>query len=396
MRRRAALLAALFLGLVAGLILPLSPARADSWVAPRRTTYLSANRSVRLIVTPHVPADRSLRPYVTEPLGPSAPDHAHAMLQRRDGGGRWHTQWQGPLRNEVMPVGALVADNGRWFVTFDDWGGTGTGPNVVVIYDGTGRVIRALSILDLLPEDYVRTLPTSFSSIYWGGAHRIAPDGETLRLALALPGEMIFPGGYFRRDVNLATGEPAPLEGPEWERALAAAATWRVMERGRREAWRALAVEPILPPRSSDPEEWQTYLTEVCQRLTDRSLGVPMVILFRRPPLQDYVRWGGTPRAQLLSRDPSSYIAIASPDGLPLAQALTPIVAGHRPGWLHDVRVYVVADEAAWPELVRIMGPSGATMIRIDPATPVPQRPERIREYQEIQAALTRNESAQD
>jgi hypothetical protein len=381
---------------VAAAALPAAPAQADSWVAPQRTTYLSANRAFRLIVTPHVPADRSVRPYVTEPLGPSAPDSAHAVLQQRSPRGHWRTQWQGPLRNEVMPVGALVADNGRWFVTFDDWGGTGTGPNVVVIYDGTGRVIRALSILDLLPEDYVRTLPNSFSSIYWGGAHSFSADGETLRLALALPGDMIFPSGYFRRDVSLATGEPAPLAGPEWERALATAAIWQVMQRGRRAAYRARAIEPILPPRSSDPEEWQDYLTEVLERREGSMAGVPMVVLFRRPPSRDYVRWGGTPRPELLSRNPSRFIAVASPDGLHLAAELAPIVAGRRPGWLHGVNLLLVADAAAWPELERLLTPSGATLVRLDPATPIPQRPERIREYQEIQAALTRNESRQD
>lgn len=392
--RTIATLARLFGALLA--VLAVAPAWADSWIAPQRTTYYSANRAARLIVTPHVPADRSLRPYVNEPRSPSAPDVARAVLQRLDGPGRWVTSWQGPLRNEVMPVSAMIADSGRYFVTFDDWGGHGSGPNVVVIYDGAGRTVRALSILDLLPEDYVRTLPRSVSSVYWGGQHSFSGDGETLQLALALPGELIFPSGYFQRDLTLADGLLAPLEGPEWERALATAATWRVMEQGRRAAERALAVEPILPPRSSDPEQWQTYLTEVLRRREGPLAGVPMVILFRRPPSQDYVRWGGTPRRTLLSPNLGLYTAIASPDGLPLAPALAPIVASHRAGWLRNRQLLIVADEAAWPDLLRIMGPSGATMIRIDPATPVPQRPEAIREYDEIQAALTRNESAQD
>jgi hypothetical protein len=359
-------------------LVPAGPARADSWAAPQRTTYHSANRAVRLIVTPHIPADRNLWPFSQEPRGPSAPDMAGGVLQRRDERGRWRTQWQGQLRNPVMPVSALVADSGRYFVTFDDWGGTGTGPNAVVIYAGTGRVIRALSILDLLPEHYVQTLPASFSSIYWSGEHSFSADGTTLQLALALPGEMIFPRGYFPHPVTLATGEPGARAGAEWDRAMAASAAWRVAERERRAADRAFMTEPILPPRSADDEQWQDYLTEVFGRLVDRAAGVPMVILFRRPPAQDYVRWGGTPRAQLLSRNPSLYIAIASPDGLPLAPALEAIVAGHRPGWLRDVRLFIVADAVAWPELLRVMGPSGATLIQLDPAEPIPQRPERL------------------
>lgn len=390
MARRAALVVALVLLVFA------APARADSWAPPHRTTYYSPNRAVRLTVTPHVPADRRERPYGGEVRGPSAAGTAHGLLQRRDGRGRWIRQWQGPLRNPVMPAAALIADSGRYFVTFDDWGGIGTGPNVVVIYDGAGSVIRALSILDLLPEHYVRTLPASFSSIYWGGEHSFSADGETLRLSLSLPGEAIFPGGYFDHEVRLATGEPAARSGAEWDRAMAASAAWRVAQRERRAAYNAFMTEPILPPRAADTETWQRYFDEVLHRLVGGVPGVPMVILFRRPPGQDYVRWGGTPRATLLSRNRGLYIALASPDGLPLAPALEAIAAGQRPGWLRNSNLYIVAEEQAWPELQRVIGPSGATLIRLDPSTPIPQRPERLQEHLDIQAALTRNQSPQD
>jgi hypothetical protein len=122
--RRAAFVVALALLAFATLGAP-APARADSWVPPHRTIYYSANRAVRLIVIPHVPADRQQRPYFGEVRGPSAAGVAHGLLQRRNARGRWIRQWEGPLRNEVMPVAALIAGSGRYFVTFDDWGGPG-------------------------------------------------------------------------------------------------------------------------------------------------------------------------------------------------------------------------------------------------------------------------------
>ena len=64
-----------------------------------------------------------------------------------------------------------------------------------------------------------------------------------------------------------------------------------------------------------------------------------------------------------------------------MTPALERIVAERRPGWLHGVRLFIVAHAADWPGLIRVMGPSGATLIRIDPATPIPQRPDRLREY---------------
>lgn len=353
-------------------------AAADSWVPPERKTYYSANRAYRLIVTPHIPADRNLWPFTGRPRGPSARERAHGMLQRRGARGGWIAQWRGPLRNPVMPVKVLVADSGRYFVTFDDWGGRGYGPNVLVIYDGAGRTIRALSILDLLPEHYVRTLPSSFSSISWGGRHGFSDDGQTLQLSIALPGESIFPGGYFTHFVTLETGEPGARAGAEWDRAMAASAAWLVAERERRATYFAFMTEPIAPPRSNENERWQEYFDEVLPRLVDGPVGVPMVILFRHPPGEDYVRWGGEPSAALLSRTPSTYMMIASPDGAPLAPALAAIVAGKRPGWLRYSRLFIVAETEAWPELLRIMAPSGATLVRIDPTMPIPQRPGRF------------------
>jgi hypothetical protein len=353
-------------------------AAADSWAPPARHAYYSANRAYRLTVTPHIPADRNLWPFTGRPRGPSAPDQTHAVLEHHEAGGRWRAQWRGPLRNPVMPVEAMVSDSGRYFVTFDDWGGRGYGPNVVVIYDGTGRPIRALSILDLLPEPYVRTLPSSFSSIYWHGQHSFSADGETLQLSLALPGQLIFPGGYFTHSLTLETGEPGVRAGAEWDRAMAASAAWRVAEQERRATYLALKTEPLLPPRSTDAERWQEYFDEVLPRLVDRALGVPMVILFRRPPAEDYVRWGGTPRATLLSRTPSTYMMIASPEGAPLAPGLAAIVAGKGPGWLRHSRLFIVAEAEAWPDLLNIMGPSGATLTRIDPTMPIRQRPDRL------------------
>lgn len=353
---------------------------ADSWVPPERTTYFSANRAYRLIVTPHIPADRDLWPFTGRPRGPSAPDKAHGMLQHRDANGRWRAQWRGPLRNPVMPVEAMVADSGRYFVTFDDWGGTGHGPNVVVIYHGTGRTIRALSILDLLPEYYVRTLQSSFSSVRWGGRHSFSADGEKLRLALALPGESIFPSSYFTHSVTLETGEPFARAGAEWDRAMAASVAWRVAEQDRQAAYFAFMTEPLTAPKSSDRAAWDEYLTEAFKRLApDGEMNNPWNMLVRQPGAPPYDgAFSPDPKTIFEQRNLPSAIAIASPEGAALAPALQPLLERRRPGWLRRVRLYIVADDAAWPDLIRLFLPSGATMIQIDPVEPIPQRPERL------------------
>lgn len=345
---------------------------------PERRTYFSADRQTRLIVTPNRASALHYFGRSASARPPGA--RAEGRLERRDARRGWRTQWQGQLRNEVMPVAAMVADSGRYFVTFDDWGGVGTGPNVVVIYDGSGRVVRALSILDLLPEPYVRTLPRSFSSVYWSGEHSFSADGETLRLSLSLPGESIFPGGYFAHSVTLATGEPEARSGPEWDRAMAASAAWRVEQRDKDAAYIAFMTEPLAAPRSSDRAAWDAYLLEAFKRLApDWQMNNPWKMLVRPPGTPPYPgAFSPDPKTIFARRKLPSVMAIASPEGVALAPALAPFLQGRRQGWLRDIRIYVVAEDAAWPGLARLFAPSEASLIQLDPSEPIPQRLERL------------------
>jgi hypothetical protein len=352
-------------------------AAADSWAMPRQRVYNSGTGQVRLIVTPN----RALARHYFKKAAERRPGgHAAARLERRDDHGRWRVRWHGRLRNEVMPVTAMVADSGRYFVTFDDWGGIGTGPNVVVVYDGSGRVIRALSILDLLPEPYVRTLPRSFSSIYWSGEHSFSADGETLRLSLALPGESIFPGGYFAHSVTLATGEPGARSGAEWDRAMAASVAWRAEQRDKEAAYIAFMTEPLAAPRSSDRAAWDAYLLEAFKRVApDWQMNNPWKMLVRPPGAPPYPgAFSPDPKTIFALRNLPLVMAVASPEGVALAPALAPFLEGRRQGWLRGIRVYVVADDAAWPGLVRLFAPSEASLIQLDPSEPIPQRLERL------------------
>lgn len=375
MYRRLHIVAQLMLALLA-LSLP-AAAVADSWGMPKREIYFSADRQARLIVTPN----RTLARDQFEGQGAAKRPggKAKGRLERRGANSRWLLVWEIALVNEIAPVSALVANSGDHVVTFDDWGGVGTSDNVVVIYGEGGRLVRSLSLSDLLPEDYLRTLPATVSSIYWGGEHALSPDGETLQLSLALPGAMIFPGGYFQRPVTLATGEPGALAGAEWDRAVAAAAAWRVAQRDEEIAYRAFKTNPLTSPRSSDRKAWDAYLDEAFERLVPDGIGGPWKMLVRAPTEEPYHgAFSPDPKTIFGRRDPPAYIAIASPEGVALAPALAPLVAKRRPGWLRGVRIYVVADDTAWPDLVRLLTPSGASLTQLDPNEPIAQRPERL------------------
>ena len=307
------------------------------------------------------------------------------MLERRDARGRWVAQWRGALLNEVAPVDALVDDFGRYFVTFDDWGDRGTGSNVVAIYNGAGLAIRSLALTDLVPLNYIEALPHTHFSIWWTeGGHKISADGERLLLAVGIPstGEGISTAGHFTLPITLATGAPAP-GGRQWDAAMAAAAAARTAMQERRAAYRAFMTQPLTAPRSPDREAWDAYLDEAVKRLaTSWELGNAWNMLVRpagSPPFE--AAFSPDPHTIFSQRNLPTVIAVASPEGVPLATALAPLVTPRRAGWLRGIFLYIVADDAVWPSLVRLFTPSGATLIQLDPDEPIPQKPERLAEF---------------
>ena len=161
---------------------------------------------------------------------------------------------------------------------------------------------------------------------------------------------------------------------------MAAAAAARLAEIERREAYVELMTEPLAVPHSSDPEPWNAYLREAFKRLApDWQMNNPRNMLVRRPDAPPYEgAFSPDPRTIFAERILPQAIAVGSPEGVALAPALAPIVRPRRAGWLRGIRLYIVADDAAWPQLVELFRTSGATLIQLDPATPIPQRPERL------------------
>jgi hypothetical protein len=370
----------LILLLTAALALVAGPARADSWVAPQRTTYYSANRAMRLIVTPHVPSDRNLRPYVTEPLGPSAPDSAAAALQHLGAGGRWRTEWQGQLRNEVMPVNAMVADSGDYFVTFDDWGGTGWGPNVVVIYRADGSTVRAYQLDEIVPAYMVDAFAGSVSSLWWQGqGTRI--EGDKLRLAIVAPGSDIpsTASGFFI-DIDLATGSAAPI-------AEADLAHWRPVacERHRRAvAERQSYVEreraDLTGPTSEDAHAWEFYGLAVASRLYWPN--IPLVISAPEPTEEFYAMKLSSLRHFLASPAEGQgerRVFVASRQDVLVAE-VERAAGDMRPGRLAGLEMTFVADAAHWQRIAAALAASGAALRQVDPSRPLPQQPRALAE----------------
>jgi hypothetical protein len=189
-------------------------ARADSWAPPTTLEVASADGKARVSI---VPAD-----WKTVRNPPSQPT---ATMQRATPDGGWQRVWTAPLANRVAPVSAVLANGGRYLVTFDNWSSIGMGPDVIVIYDGRGALVRKLALADVLPAAYIDALPSTVSSRPWCAAHTVSANGDLLILQVPVPSDSpaaeATPTVAIR--VRLADGVVLVPQTRQWRHALAEA-----------------------------------------------------------------------------------------------------------------------------------------------------------------------------
>lgn len=161
-------------------------ASADSWLLPVKRTYCSTNERFCVEV---VPRDlRSALAYFQdkvadkEPAGlpPNAkePYCRASVFEKKDLDDRKNL-WAGRLRNDVAPVQAMISNDGKHVVTFDNWHSAGYGTDVVVFYGPKGEQLRQYSLEELLGDD-ANKVPRSVSSRWWRDSARLDEDSATL------------------------------------------------------------------------------------------------------------------------------------------------------------------------------------------------------------------------
>ena len=69
---------------------------------------------------------------------------------------------------------------------------------------------------------------------------------------------------------------------------------------------------------------------------------------------------------------------IASPSQDNLVHVLSGIAVTVPRGWLKKARVYVAVDDAHTAEVARMLLPTGAKYVQLDPSKPIPQRKARL------------------
>ncbi len=359
-----------------------APACADSWALPTTTTYTSCAGHARITVTPR--ELESPLAYFEDLNGNVDP------AGQKKGGSRvttarlerllderWQLVWEHRIANDVAPVSAIVRDDGKYAVTFDDWHGLGYGPNAVVIYGPGGERVRALTLSDVVPADYIKALPHSSSSIHWRGDPRYSPDGQRVLIPVVIPSK-VFASNYATIElaVDLADGTVSPVDRTAWEAALATSRTVLAGQIAAEAATKLAFLGPLLGPKVNAEFEWHEYLREAVGRLIGDD-DMPSTTVLRTPGAKDYAV-SETWIREALTRSYADNVALASLSAPNLVSVLRRVASSLPSRSLSKVTLFIALSDRYWPNIAAAMKYSGAKLIQLDPTKPIPQRVERI------------------
>jgi len=153
---------------------------ADEWIKEYKKTYTSQNGIFELLIVPtYVPEnyDKEIEKRIKNPeryLNKPMKDtiiRCHAKLFKKTGNlGHLQLIWEKELVNPVAPYEALITNDGKFVITFDDWYKLGHGENVMVVYGEKGDLIKKHRLHEItsLPTSQ---LSVSATSILWYLGH---------------------------------------------------------------------------------------------------------------------------------------------------------------------------------------------------------------------------------
>jgi hypothetical protein len=145
--------------------------RADTWSAAPVQVVVSPDGSALLRVSPG-----------------KQDSHASAVVLRYDpqsGGYQKAAEFQ--LRNPVAPHAVVITNDGKYIVTFDDWGEIGRTENVVVVYRGTGEYLKSWALNDIFTNEERRKFTSSVSSTWWRGEVNLLEDRDQIPIVFIQP-----------------------------------------------------------------------------------------------------------------------------------------------------------------------------------------------------------------
>lgn len=379
----------MMLALAALFSLATGPAHADSWAPPSMTTYVSANGQYRLTIVPREIGSQ-LAYFEAKVRGETLPEPEGPLGRfERLEGGHWVSVWSRALVNEVAPVDAIVGDDGRHVVTFDNWHSMGHGDHVVVIYGEGGALIRSLRLDDIVPGYFIDALPATVSSIHW---RQKEPRfiGDRLEVAVAEPDSELTEVGSFPVRIALANGVVEPIGAETMALLIPRVCAAHARNVGNFNSYLAFERNDLAYPATTDKDDWRRYLHHAVERLkpadegddaledsTDPFAGVFGETTFELLDRGAYMEKDFRDDFRLALVAPAKELRrrwFAARDQARLVSEVERAAKKIKPGQLTGAEMRFFADDAHWPRIAAVLAASGASLEQIDIATPIPPR----------------------
>jgi hypothetical protein len=148
------------------------PVLSDSWREPRETDYYSSDSTYYVKIIPRTVPEKYYKWLNASPRRKkkfSAQDTTivpcHAKMFKKINTGD-SLIWEQKLINSIAPVSAIVSNDGKYMITFDNWHSMGYGVDVMVIYDQRGMLLKRHMLEDISPFP-INTYEISISSVWW-------------------------------------------------------------------------------------------------------------------------------------------------------------------------------------------------------------------------------------
>ncbi|KEO88809.1 hypothetical protein EH31_15345 [Erythrobacter longus] len=362
------------------------PLCADSWPAPFQETYLSECGQFRLIVDP-APDTEVDAYYDSQHTGfASEQPHANAKLEARIQSGGWETTWQGPLENVIAPTHAMVKDDGRYVVTFDNWYSTGHGKNVLVIYREDGSLVRSMELTDIVPQYYKDTLPHSVSSVNWLTDALFVENEDAIILEIDGPGSSFAASDedtVFLK-IELDSGEIVARREPGWSNALSEAGSLALEQVNDNIEYQFMLRNPITAPESCEVWRWRNYLREASERERgDGAKNVSPTVLLpfgAEDHKRTFANFKTFTTDRRLSNNHRAVAAPCAPDVLiAMAREIAEKAEGEEVSEPYSsVTLYISTQKGVYEEVANLLSATGMMLVWLDPNRPIPQIPARM------------------
>lgn len=145
---------------------------ADTWAPPKIKDYYNSDSTFYVRIYPQKIPEKYFKwveasPRRKKKFKPSdtlvTPCYAR-MFKVIDG--KDSLIWEQKLINRVAPVTAIVSNDGKFLVTFDNWHSMGYGVDVMAYYNEKGELIKRHMLEDISPFP-INTYVMSVSSLWW-------------------------------------------------------------------------------------------------------------------------------------------------------------------------------------------------------------------------------------